>query len=188
MKMPEPQADWPRTLAEFRVWHERQPEVWEFIYGVPKMMAPGSKAHTLIKGNAYATLARALNGSGCHALVDGAIVEVRGSSLIPDIVVTCVPLDFSTPRVDEPLIIVEILSPSNQNDDVGRKLSLYLEIPSLRHYLVIHQDRRQVVHHERRDEFGGAFLTNIAPADPVRLEPPGIELPLAAVYTGVPLE
>jgi Uma2 family endonuclease len=188
MKMPEPQGDWPRTLEAFRIWHERQPEVWEFIDGVPKLMAPGSKAHTLIKSNAGRLLGNALDQTGCHAFVDGAIVEVHGSSLIPDIVVTCAPLDFSTPRVDQPLMIVEILSPSNQNDDTGRKLSLYLEIPTLMHYLVIHQDRRQIVHHQRRRDLGGVFLTNIAPPDPLRLEPPGIEIGLAAIYAGLPLE
>jgi Uma2 family endonuclease len=186
--MPELQANWPRTLEAFRVWHERQPEVWEFIDGVPKLIAPGSKAHTLIKSNVHAALAQVLSGTSCRALVDGAIVEVHGSSLIPDIVVTCASLDFSTPRVDEPLIIVEILSPSNQNDDMGRKLSLYLEIPSLRHYLVIHQDRRQIVHHQRRDDLGGVFLTNIAPPDPLPLEPPGIEIGLAAIYERVLLD
>src|SRR5919106_2763287 len=169
--MPHPQPDWPKTLDEFRAWHERQPEVWEFIYGVPKLMAPGSKAHTLIKSNAGRLLGNALERTGCRVLIDGAIVEVHGSSLIPGLVVTCAPLDFSTARVDEPLIIVEILSPSNEKDDIGRKLALYLEIPSLIHYLVIHQDRRQVVHHERRDDLGGAFLTNIAPARPFALGP-----------------
>lgn len=29
-------SDWPKTLDEFRAWHERQPDVWEFIHGVPK--------------------------------------------------------------------------------------------------------------------------------------------------------
>ena len=186
--MPEPQADWPRTLAEFRVWHERQPEVWEFSHGVPKLRAASSMERTVIKGNVASLLGNALDRSSCHVLVSGAIVEVQGSSLVPDIVVTCAPLDFSTPRVDEPVIIVEILSPSNQNDDMGRKLSLYLEIPSLQHYLVIHQDRRQIVHHQRRDDLGGVFLTNIAPADPLRLDPPGIEIALAAIYEGVPLD
>jgi hypothetical protein len=33
-----PQPDWPKTLDEFRAWHERQPEVWEFIHGVPKLI------------------------------------------------------------------------------------------------------------------------------------------------------
>jgi Uma2 family endonuclease len=182
-----PQPDWPKTLDEFRAWHERQADVWEFIDGVPKLMAPGSMAHTLIKSNTHAALAQAVQGTGCRALVDGAIVEVEGSSLIPDVVVTCRELDFTTPRVDDPVVIVEVLSPSNEKDDVGRKLALYLKIPSLRHYLVIHQDRRLVVHHQRRDDLEGAFLTTIAPPDPLRLDPPGIEIALPAIYDGVVL-
>jgi hypothetical protein len=123
-------------------------------------MAPGSMAHTLIKSNAHLALARALRGTGCRALVDGAIVEVEGSSLVPDVVVTCSPLDFATPRVDDPIIIVEVLSPWSEKDDAGRNLTLYLKMPSLRHYLMIDQERRQIVHHERRDDLGGAFLTD----------------------------
>lgn len=186
--MPEPQPNWPRNLEEFRAWHERQPDVWEFIDGALRLMAPGSNAHTLVKGNVHGAFAQALRGTDCRALVDGAIVEVHGSSLIPDIVVTCTDLDSSTPRVGEPVIIVEILSPSNERDDTGRKLALYLEISTLRHYVVIHQDRRQIVHHERRDDFGGAFLTTIAPPDPLRLDPPGIDLAFDAVYDGVPFD
>jgi Uma2 family endonuclease len=140
-----PQPDWPKTLDEFRAWHERQPDVWEFIDGVPKLMAPGSMAHTLLKSNVGRVLGNALDQTGCRALVDGTIIEVEGSSLIPDVVVACSELDFTTPRVDAPIIIVEVLSPSNEKDDVGRKLALYLRIPSLHHYLVIHQDRRLVV-------------------------------------------
>jgi Uma2 family endonuclease len=181
-----PHPDWPKTLDEFRAWHERQPDVWEFLHGVPKLMAPGSMAHTLIKSNAGRLLGNALAQTGCRALVDGAIVEVEGSSLIPDVVVTCGELDFATPRVDDPIIIVEVLSPWSEKDDTGRKLTLYLKIPSLRHYLMIDQERWQIVHHKRRDDLGGAFLTTIAPPDPVRLDPPGIEISLADLYEGVP--
>jgi Uma2 family endonuclease len=131
-------------------------------------------------------LGNALEQTGCRALVDGAIIEVEGSSLIPDVVVTCSELDFTTPRVADP-IIVEVLTPSNEKDDVGRKLALYLKISSLRHYLVIHQNRRLVVHHQRRDDLGDSFLTTIAPPDPLRLDRPGIEIALAAIYEGVPI-
>jgi Uma2 family endonuclease len=103
------------------------------------------------------------------------------------VVVTCSPLDFATPPVEDPIIIVEVLSPLSDKDDTGRKLALYLNIPSLRHYLVIDQERRQIVHHARRDDLGGAFLTNIAPPDPLRLDPPGIEIPLGAFYEGAPI-
>jgi Uma2 family endonuclease len=184
--MLQPHHDGPKTLDEFRAWHERQPDLWEFIDGVPKLMASGSMAHTLIKSNTHAALAQAVQGTG-RALVDGAIVEIEGSSLIPDVVVTCSEIDFATPRIDAPIIIVEVLSPWNEKDDTGRKLALYLKIPSLRHYLVVEQDRRQIVHHQRREDLDGAFLTNITPPDPLRLDPPGIEIALAALYDGVPV-
>ena len=184
--MLEPKADWPRTLEEFRVWHERQPEVYEFIDGVPRLMTPGSKAHTIIKGNVGRALGNALEGTDCQVLVDGAQIEGPGFSVVPDVVVACGPPDLSTPRVDDPDIIIEILSPSSEKDDIGRKQALYLGIASLRHYLVIHQDRRLVVHHERRDDLGGGVLTRIAPPDPIRLDPPGIALALDAIYAGLP--
>ena len=184
--MLEPKADWPRTLEEFRVWHERQPEVYEFIDGVPRLMAPGSKAHTRIKSNVGRVLGNASEGSGCQAYVDGLQVEGELFSFIPDVVVTCGPEDYATPRADDPVIIVEVLSPRTEKDDVGRKLSRYLAIPSVRHVLIIHQDQRQVVRHERRDDLGGGFLTTIAPPDPIRLDPPGITLALDDVYAGLP--
>ena len=87
------EPDWPKMLEEFRAWHERQPDVWEFIDGVPKLMAPGSLAHTLLKSNAGRVLGNALDRTGCRALVDGAIVEIEGSSLIPDVLVACRGLD-----------------------------------------------------------------------------------------------
>ena len=59
--MPEPQPDWPHTLEEFRIWHERQPDVWEFIDGALRLMTPGSKAHTLVKSNVHAAFAQAFD-------------------------------------------------------------------------------------------------------------------------------
>ena len=81
-----------------------------------------------------------------------------------------------------------MLSPGTERDDIGRKLPRYLGIPSVRHVLIIHQDQRRIVHHERRDDLGGKFLTDIAPPDPIRLDPPGIVLAFDDVYEGVPLD
>ncbi len=44
---------WPRSVAEFEVWHARQPDRREFIGGRPCLMAPRSLRHTVIKGNAF---------------------------------------------------------------------------------------------------------------------------------------
>ncbi len=87
----QPQSDWPRTLDAFRAWHDRQENVREFIDRAPKPVVPGSKAHTLIKSNVGSVLCESLRGSACSVLIDGAIVEVHGSSLITDVVVTVRP-------------------------------------------------------------------------------------------------
>jgi hypothetical protein len=44
-----------------------------------------------------------------------------------------------------------------------------------------------MLHHERRDDLGAAFLTNTRPANPLRLDPPRNEITLAALYEGVPI-
>ncbi len=53
-----PSEDWPRTVAEFEAWHARQPERWEFIDGRPRLMAPGSLRHSIIKNNVGSRCAR----------------------------------------------------------------------------------------------------------------------------------
>jgi hypothetical protein len=117
--MSQPRADWPRTLEEFRVWHERQPEVYEFIDGVPRRWKPGSKARTLIKGNVARALGNAVAGAGYHVLVSGARIEAGNSSVIPDIVLARDPPDLDTARVDEPVVIVEILAPIGEKTTSG---------------------------------------------------------------------
>ena len=55
-----PSEDWPQTVAEFEAWHARQPERWEFIDGRPRLMAPGSLNHTIIKTNVGGVRSRLL--------------------------------------------------------------------------------------------------------------------------------
>ena len=182
-----PAADLPTTLAEFHPWHARQADVFEFIDGVPRAMAPGSKAHTLLKGNVFAALRQALENGPCRALVDGASIETKTSYLIPDVVVECGPLDLATPNIAQPLVVVEIASPGSEKDDLARKERVYLGLPSLQHYLVVHQDRRAIVHHQRRDDLGG-FLTTIVQQGVITLDPPGIRLMLDDIYQGLPVD
>ena len=54
------------------------------------------------------------------------------------------------------MLIVEVLSPSTQDFDRGKKFELYRTTASLREYLIVHQDRRHVEHYSRQDE--GSWL------------------------------
>jgi Uma2 family endonuclease len=176
--------NWPRTVAEFEDWHAHQPERWEFIDGQPRLMAPASMMHTIIKNNVGFALRQALDGSACTALVDGPQILTDEISEIPDVVVTCSAIDLSTPVIAEPVIIVEVMSPSSEADDAGRKWFSYRKIPSLKHYLVLSQDERVVQVHSRsgdlwRERFVSSGAIDLGDA-PVRLE-------VDAIYAGTDL-
>jgi Uma2 family endonuclease len=133
--------DWPGTVAEFEDWHARRPERWEFIDGQPRLMAPASMVHAIIENNVGFAIRQALDGSACTALVDGPQIPTDEISAIPDVVVTCIPARPVDPIIAEPVIIVEVMSPSSEPDDAGRKWFSYRKIPSLRHYLVVSPGR-----------------------------------------------
>jgi hypothetical protein len=119
-------------VAAFEAWHAGQPDRWEFIGGQPRLMAPASMQHTIIKNNAGFAFRQALADQECTALVDGAQILTDDISAIPDVVVTCAPIDLETPAIAEPVIIIEVMSPSSVDDDTGRKWLSYRKIASLK--------------------------------------------------------
>jgi Uma2 family endonuclease len=173
--------DWPRTVAEFEAWHSRQPERWEFIDGQPRLMAPASMKHSIIKARVFAALHGALAGTPCTALVDGPQILTDEISAIPDVVVTCSVLDLSTPVIAEPVIVVEVMSPSSEADDAGRKWFSYRKIPSLKHYLVLSQDERVVQLHSRAGEL---WRERFISAGAIELDDPSVRIEVEAIYAG----
>jgi Uma2 family endonuclease len=171
--------DWPRTVADFEAWHARQPERWEFIAGWPRMMAPGSMNHSLIKANLFAALRAALAGTPCRAHVDGPQILTDEISAIPDVVVSCAPIDHSTPMIAQPALIAEVMSPSSEGDDTTRKWFAYRKIPSLRHYLVLSQEQREVQVHSRA---GDLWHERFVAEGALELDDPPLRLELADLY------
>lgn len=178
------QEDWPRTVEEFEAWHARQPERWEFIRGEPRLLAPASMNHSIIKRNVAFTLQAALAPRGCEALVDGPQILTNEISAIPDVVVTCSPIDHATPVIAEPVIIVEVMSPSSEVNDTGLRWLAYRNIPSLRHYLVLSQDQRLVHLHSRA---GDIWRERFVSTGALELEDPPLRLELDDIYRATDL-
>lgn len=174
----------PTTLEEFVVWHEKQPERWEFIDGEPVMMTPGSRRHTVIKGNIYRHLANKLAGGPCLAYVDGLELRAFEQSAIPDVVVSCAPPDFSTPVEAEPVVVVEVASKSSFARDMSVKWEAYRLYDSLQHYLVVHPREHAVILHHRHapDNFVQLWIRN----GTVELPAIGVSLTLDEIFEGVP--
>jgi Uma2 family endonuclease len=178
------QEDWPRTVAEFEAWHARQPERWEFIRGQPRLMAPASMNHSIIKRNVGFALQAALGPRGCEALVDGPQILTDEISAIPDVVVTCSSIDHSTPVIAAPVIIVEVMSPSSEQNDTGLRWLAYRNIASLRHCIVLSQTQRLAHIHSRA---GDIWRERFVSAGALELDEPPVRLELDPIYAATDL-
>lgn len=116
---------------------ERQPVGrFERIDGVVVAIAPERVEHNDRKMLAWLALRRAIRDADapCHVQGDGMTVEVGDSDYEPDSVVYCGErLAPGSMTVPEPLIVVEVLSPSTSATDRAWKLREYFRLPSLRH-------------------------------------------------------
>lgn len=169
----------PHTIpdrGEYRRWAEDQPRSrHERVAGVIIAMAPERMEHIRVKMRVWRALDQAVRAAGlpCEALGDGVTVEVGdGTDYEPNAVVNCGErIGGNAVAAPNPVVIVEVLSPSTRSVDTGAKLTDYLSLPSVRHYLIVRADRRAVTHH-RRAEAG--IETQLIAQGAITLDPPGI--------------
>jgi Uma2 family endonuclease len=114
-------------------------------------------------------------------LPDGMTVRIdRETAHEPDALVHCSDLPANAVEVPEPVVVVEVLSPSTRHIDATAKLAGYFSKPSVRHYLVLDPDRRLVVQHSRND--AGLITTSIMTGGAITLMPPGIEIEVGDIF------
>lgn len=168
------------NVEAFLAWAEDRPGRYELLDGEIVAMAPARVRHAATKF-AVQTALRAIDAP-CRMLPDGMSVRIDAQTVFePDALVYCgarLPLEAVT--VPEPVIVVEILSLGTRRVDTGRKLSGYVQVPSVRHDLIVDAERRTVIHHRRAD--GDLIETRILAAGTLSLDPPGLSLPLAALF------
>ena len=98
----------------------------------------------------------------------------------PDALVVChSPSGLDTMEIPNPIVVVEVLSPSTAADDHGIKLDGYFSLPSVEHYLIVDPDRRVMIHHRRGRD---AIETRILRDGLLRLDPPGLEAEVATFF------
>lgn len=172
------------TRAEFRRWAETQDGKWELIEGYPVAQAAQRAGHARMKGRVFQNLADAIASAGlsCEAFINGLTVEVSDrTDYIPDVVVQCGDrVGDESVTVDNPVIVVEVISPSSVRRDMATKLDGYFQVPSIQHYLIFYVDRRRVIHHRRQDD--GSIRTTILTGGTLDLTPPGLYLEVESLY------
>jgi Uma2 family endonuclease len=99
------------------------------------------------------------------------------------VLVTCVPLAPDEDRVQEPAVVVEVLSPTTERHDRIAKWREYQTIRSLRHFVLVEQREKRIEVYSRT-EAGWELTTVEPPEDAVALNAIGARLSLEAIYQG----
>lgn len=134
------------TAEEFLVWDETQTIKHEFVRGEVFMMTGGADRNYTVALNLAMALRNHLRGSPCR--VYGSDVKLRveaaDSYFYPDLMVTCSATDAADRLIKrEPVLVVEVLSPSTAAYDRGDKFASYRQLPSLGEYLLVDVDSRR---------------------------------------------
>jgi Uma2 family endonuclease len=164
----------------------------EYYHGEMFAMAGASFTHNLLVGNLVRELGQQLRSRPCSALPSDMRVRVSPTGLYtyPDVVVVCGEPRFPDDQKDtllNPSLLVEVLSPSTEAYDRGRKFDHYQSIESLGQYLLVATDRIHADLYTRQADGPWLFTSASRMEDSLDLQSVGCRLTLADLYEKVEL-
>lgn len=143
------------SVTEYLAFERTQQDKHEYFEGAIYLQAGASVAHNLICANIIAALRPQLRGGPCRVYPSDIRIKIpqRRHYVYADVSVICgaTILDDADPEtVRNPKIVIEVLSPSTEDYDRGRKFQAYRRIPDLEEYLLVAQESVRVEHFVRQ--------------------------------------
>jgi Uma2 family endonuclease len=194
------------TVEEYLEFEAEAFEKHEWIDGEvrplhrgPEGMAGGSFEHIIIESNMVRELGNKIAKKNCRALTSNLRVKTpvfrmgrgnRGLYTYPDVTVVCGKPEVekggpASETLQNPLLLVEVLSPATESDDRGEKFERYRTIESFREYVLVSQKKPHVQVFLRRDN-GDWKISYLEGLDAIaRFGSIDVDLPLSDVYDGV---
>lgn len=156
----------------------------EYVAGELYAMVGATLRHNRLALNVSRALLVGLAKKRCQVFMSD--VKLRVSQLdaffYPDVMVCCgVELDQSKVFVEDAQLIIEILSSSTEKIDRDLKLKAYRKVPTLKEYVLISQERRQVELYRRAPQIGWTYLS-FEGDETAKFESVGLKMSLSAVY------
>lgn len=183
----------PMTLDEFFAWdgggHVGK---LELVDGYVRAMAPASATHSLIQGNIVTAIQNHLRGTGsrCRAAPEAPVLpplHQKQNARAPDVAVTCAPRSDSK-VFEDPILIVEVLSPSNEVE-TWETITALAALVSLKEILVVHSTSVEARVFTRSAAGGWPSEPAVVTAGGViRLTCIDLDLPIAEAYRDTHLE
>ena len=160
---------------------------YEYLDGELRMLAGGSPDHSIIIANLTAAIKGPLKGSQCR--VYNSDVQLKLSEkryLFPDITISCDERDRNQKEtIGYPRVVVEVLSPTTEATDRGKKAAYYRACPTIQEYVMVDSEDFFVEVHRREE--GRWTINTFEPGDTITLERLGIQFPIEDAYEGTSL-
>lgn len=178
------------TPQEYLDWEEQQPLKYEYINGEVFAMMGGTIPHNDVALNLASALKNHVRGKGCKVQIADAKLGVseNGPYHYPDVMVSCDERDKSATKVIyHPCLIVEVLSPSTEGIDRGKKFQNYRQISTLKEYILISAEQIMVECFRLNDK-GLWELQTYNQGDEIDLISVNFKCPIELLYEDVILE
>ena len=185
----QPVTNW-FTLEEYFALERASERRFEYREGEVVCMSGGSREHAAISRNILRHLANYLKKT-CAAFGTDLALYVPGGLpyRYPDASVVCGDPRFrkinGLDALENPVLIVEVLSPTSADFDLGTKFEQYKSISEFAEYLVVAQSKVHVIRRIKRNDgtWNEAALETIDSV--VRLETVGVDLRMSEIYEGI---
>lgn len=180
------------SIQEYLFFEDQSEKKYEFENGTFIEMPGASFIHNLIETNLATTLKLHLKEKSPKLFVLGSNIKIHIAAVntirYPDALVIGEKVEFLEGRTDvllNPILIAEILSPSTERIDRGLKFEEYKMIPSLKEYVLIHQDQPLVSTYFREEESLWRIQSTFGSDSAVQFQSVGCVLQLAEIYENI---
>lgn len=162
----------------------------EYVAGQVVAMSGASRRHNLIVANLVGEILPQLKGRPCEVYPSDMRLHIPATGLYtyPDVTVVCGTPELEDEHFDmllNPTVLIEVLSPSTEQWDRGRKAEHYRGIPSLQEYVLVSQDAPRIEQYRRQGEREWMLIDAIGTEERIELTSIGCGLALRDVYDRV---
>jgi Uma2 family endonuclease len=180
----------PLTTAEFLAFERESTQKHQYFQGAVFDMGGASFAHNQIFANTFLSIGIALKGKKCKPFGGDLRLHIPPNTLYtyPDISVYCDDLIFTDNTFDtatNPTVLIEILSPSTRDYDLGGKFTQYRDIETLKTYVVIDSQKAMVQKFVKNNDNSWNLSDFHGLEAVLTVESIAVSLPLNEIYEGV---
>ncbi len=177
------------SAEEYLTWEPTQEQRYEYWDGEVVLMSGSTRNHNRVSGNFFKLLDDSLANRSCEVYIVDVKVQLEPGHkyFYPDVVVTCDERDINPQLIQFPCLIIEVLSPSTEAADRGKKFAAYRQSPTLKEYVLV-EVAQPNVEVFRRSEQGKWILSDYNLGDRLLLESVNVEIEVADLYRQVQFE